>query len=318
MPAEMSIRVQAGSGAMKPRDSFTVVLVGKSNLIREGLARILRAADFRIRASVSSADDLLQCKSQLRRPLFLIVHSGNDFDATVEQIEIFRDRHPDGRVAIVADHYRLDQLGSAFRAGANGYFVDVMTCDVFTRSLELVGMGGTIFPPAFLSFIIDTQDRHDDRPREMAARDEEEAIFVPTEDAIAPQLSPRERSILRCLIEGDSNKCIARKIDIAEATVKVHVKAILRKIRVQNRTQAAIWGMNNVSPARTANSDPPPLSSELNSLLPNPAPDIRKIKQVDEAVPLGVIDHETIRLDTPRADRLIRKPKTEGKVRLGN
>ena len=175
MPAEMSVvRVQAGSGAMKPRDSFTIVLVGKSNLIREGLARILRAADFRILASVSSADDLLQCQSQLHRPPFLIVHTGNDFDAAVKQIELFRDRHPDGRVAIVADHYRLDQLAPAFRAGANGYFVDVMTCDVFIRSLELVMMGGTIFPPAFLSFILDPQDPHGDRPRETASRDEKE------------------------------------------------------------------------------------------------------------------------------------------------
>ena len=63
----------------------------------------------------------------------------------------------------------------------------------------------------------------------------ERAIFITTEDTIAPQLSPRKKSILRCLVEGDSNKSIARKIDIAEATVKVHVKAILRKIRVQNR-----------------------------------------------------------------------------------
>ncbi|MBN8977780.1 MAG: hypothetical protein J0I08_15000, partial [Rhizobiales bacterium] len=60
-------------------------------------------------------------------------------------------------------------------------------------------------------------------------------------------------------VKGNSNKGIARKIDIAEATVKVHVKAILRKIRVQNRTQAAIWGMNNVLPVQPANS---------NSLLP--------------------------------------------------
>ncbi|XSC41943.1 response regulator transcription factor [Bradyrhizobium sp. RDT10] len=63
-----------------------------------------------------------------------------------------------------------------------------------------------------------------------------------TAGTIDPRLSPRERSIMRCLIEGDSNKCIARKIEIAEATVKVHIKAILRKIHVQNRTQAAIWG----------------------------------------------------------------------------
>jgi two-component system nitrate/nitrite response regulator NarL len=67
------------------------------------------------------------------------------------------------------------------------------------------------------------------------------------ESKFTPRLSVRERSILSCLIEGDSNKVIARKIDIAEATVKVHVKAILRKIRVHNRTQAAIWAMSNAS-----------------------------------------------------------------------
>jgi DNA-binding CsgD family transcriptional regulator len=63
----------------------------------------------------------------------------------------------------------------------------------------------------------------------------------------AARLSGREKFIVRCLVEGASNKVIARKIDIAEATVKVHIKAILRKIRVQNRTQAAIWAMNHNS-----------------------------------------------------------------------
>jgi DNA-binding CsgD family transcriptional regulator len=63
----------------------------------------------------------------------------------------------------------------------------------------------------------------------------------------APRLSARQRLILRCLINGDANKTIARKIHVTEATVKVHVKAILRKIRVNNRTQAAIWAMNNRS-----------------------------------------------------------------------
>src|SRR5215471_3166875 len=60
-----------------------------------------------------------------------------------------------------------------------------------------------------------------------------------------PQLSVRERSILNCLIDGYSNKAIARKIGISDATVKVHVKAILRKARLRNRTQAAIWAISN-------------------------------------------------------------------------
>ena len=56
-------------------------------------------------------------------------------------------------------------------------------------------------------------------------------------------LSEREIEILRCLILGYANKVISRRLDISEATVKVHVKAILRKLRVSNRTQAAIWAV---------------------------------------------------------------------------
>ncbi len=57
-------------------------------------------------------------------------------------------------------------------------------------------------------------------------------------------LSERETQILQCLIEGYANKLIARRLDIAEATVKVHIKGLLRKINVSNRTQAAIWALN--------------------------------------------------------------------------
>ena len=302
---------------MRQRQSFAIILVGKSILLREGLARILRSANFRILAAVSCADDLLPSKRHLHQPLFLVVHTGDDFDAAVEQIELFRDQHPGGRIAIVADHYRLCELVSAFRAGANGYFVDVMTCDVFIKSIELVMMGETIFPPAFLSFVLDPEG---DRLGQAAPRDENsQAILIRNENTLAPQLSTREKSILRCLIEGDSNKCIARKIDIAEATVKVHVKAILRKIRVQNRTQAAIWGMNNGSVIRPANNSSPPSTSDVSKPLPNPVEVISEIKQIGTSVPQGAIGHDANCVDVPRIDRLIRKGinrRTDGTARL--
>src|SRR5712664_3414127 len=287
----VSICVHVGRVIMRWRQSFAIVLVGKRILLREGLARILRSVNFRVLASVSSAGDLPQNKLQLHRLLFLIVHTGEDFDAAVEQIERLSDRHPGARIAIVADHYRPDELVSAFRAGANGYVVDVMTCDVFIRSIELVMMGETIFPPAFLSFVLNPDGNHLD-----AAVSRDENDLVTTEDTIGPQLSPQEKSILRCLIEGDSNKCIARKIDIAEATVKVHVKAILRKIRVQNRTQAAIWGMNNGSLTRPAIVNSPPSTSDVRKRLPNPVAVITEIKQIEASVPSGVI-HEANNVD---------------------
>jgi DNA-binding NarL/FixJ family response regulator len=295
---------------MRRRRSFATILVGKSILLREGLARILRSANFRILASVSRADNSLLSKLQLQRPLFLIVHSGEDFDAAVEQIALFRGQHQGGRIAIVADHYRLDELVSAFRAGANGYFVDVMTCDVFIKSMELVMMGETIYPPEFLSFALDVEGDHFG---EAVSPDEGgQEILTTAEDTIAPQLSPREKSILRCLIEGDSNKCIARKIDIAEATVKVHIKAILRKIRVQNRTQAAIWGMNNGSLTRSANSNSLPSTSDVSKRLPKPVEVVSEIKQIETSAAPNVINHETDHCEVARVDRLIRRSINRG------
>jgi DNA-binding NarL/FixJ family response regulator len=303
---------------MRRQQSFATVLIGKSILIREGIARILRAANFRTLASVACADELPPGTLQPEQLLFLIVHTGDDFDVALEQIELLRDSHPTARIAIVADHYRLDELVSAFRAGANGYFVDVMTCDVFIKSIELVMMGETIFPPAFLSFALDPESDYNGKAVPRA--EPERAILVKSEDPIAPQLSPREKSILHCLIEGDSNKSIARKIDIAEATVKVHVKAILRKIRVQNRTQAAIWGMNNGSLARPATSCALPAAVDTGRRFAKPLEMVSEMKQIEASNPLEAINPQANHVGVPRIDRLIRKSinrRTNGTTRLG-
>jgi two-component system nitrate/nitrite response regulator NarL len=284
---------------MRRRQSFATFIVGKSVLIREGIARILSAANFRTLASVSCTDDLSRNKLQSHPSLVLIVHAGDDFEAAVEQIELLRQRHPKARIAVVADHYRPDEMVSAFRAGASGYFIDVMTCDVFVKSIELVMMGETIFPPAFMLSILRSESDHFAKPE--PRNDNDRAIALTAERSITQQLSPRERSIMRCLIAGDSNKSIARKIDIAEATVKVHVKAILRKIRVQNRTQAAIWGMNNGSLVR-----PTIDGSGTSEQFPDSSLIVSDIKQIEGIVRPELIHQPTNRVKAPNIGRLMR------------
>ena len=80
---------------MRRQKSFATVLIGKSVLIREGIATILRSANCRTYASVSCADDLPPDKLQPQQLLFLIVHTGDDFDVALEQIELLRDRNPE-------------------------------------------------------------------------------------------------------------------------------------------------------------------------------------------------------------------------------
>jgi len=227
------------------RQSFETVLLGPRLLVREGLMRILRSAGFQIIASDSCPDDLHKGSLPRQQALLIVLDAGHEPDVAVAQIETIKRQVPAGRIAVLVDHCSLHDVSAAYRAGASAYFVKVAANAAFIKSLELVMLGETLFPPLILPLIIDHTDPSKDRASEPAHIVEpgRSPSLCPDDDM--PMLSVREQGILRCLVEGHTNKVIARKAEIAEATVKIHVKAILRKIRVRNRTQAAIWAINN-------------------------------------------------------------------------
>jgi two-component system nitrate/nitrite response regulator NarL len=258
------------------RATTDTVLVGQNALLREGLARILSPAGFRILASASSVDYLIPDSLPQQQPILLIIDVGDDFDIAFAQMKSFKQRYPAGRVAMLAHQRQLRTMMSAFRLGANAYLAKAATCDTFIKTLELVMLGETFLPPEILSFICHQQDRSraashsgravhplnapDDKDGdagEMIGTKGETNELVPRDMASLTPLSTPQQSILRCLIQGDSNKSIARKLAISEATAKVHVKSILRKIRVHNRTQAAVWAIS-AAPLMSANDDIPP------------------------------------------------------------
>ena len=218
--------------------AFAVVLVGSRALLREGLARILSAAEFNVAATASSIEEIPPISSD--QPILLVLEVGDNDLATVRNIRLFKERFPGARIALLADPGRQsdNSILTAFEAGAHAYFTEP-TCAAFIKSLELVMLGEIIVPPTVMSHLGQRHEETTGRPWGLAEAAGENGRECP------PRLSAREVCILRRLIAGDSNKMIARDNAIAEATVKVHVKAILRKIRVSNRTQAAIWGILN-------------------------------------------------------------------------
>ncbi len=271
--------------------SLTTIVIGGNCLRKDALAEFLRSADFGTVSSVTCADQLYASRFEQGQKLFVLVHTGDDFQIAREQIEPLRRGHPDARVVVVADRYRPDEVAATFQAGADGYFVDLMNRDVFTRSIELVIMGETVFPPAFLPLALDLKGGRNDRA---SARKD---LTVTPDERSAQQLSPRQKSILRCVVEGDSNKCIARKIDIAESTVKVHVKAILRKIGVHNRTQAAIWGINN---ELSENADSPPVAPNL--LVPHSVQARAAVKRSDASLIANMVENKERNLNATHAE----------------
>jgi two-component system nitrate/nitrite response regulator NarL len=243
--------------ALRP---FETAVIGPDAVLREGLAHILSANDFRVLASGTDVDYSFVSSLPRNHSLLLVIEVGSDFDVIVRQITAFKHHCPSGRVAVLTHQHRLPDIMSAFQAGANAYFVNVATTAGFIKSLELVMLGETIVPPAILTLSSDQENCHQGEQYdcENDARDAEDNREEndgrgevgdkrggATSDVNGPRLSARQAAILRCLLRGDSNKTIARRVLITEATVKAHLNAILRKIHVRNRTQAAIWAINN-------------------------------------------------------------------------
>jgi two-component system, NarL family, nitrate/nitrite response regulator NarL len=233
------------------RQPFLTVVVGQNVLLREGLVSILRAAGgFSVLDATCSVCELdISFLFEQQQPILIIVATGDDPSAALQQVKHFKDTHTNGSVVavVVANRFRLNDVISAFQQGTKAYFLHKAHSDAFIKYLELVMMGETIVPPAILSFFLD----HKDDYREETEKSKSIAMMKTEDNHVygnkLPHLSEQEKAILRCLVTGDSNKAIARKINIAEATVKVYIKTILRKVQVQNRTQAAIWAMRNGS-----------------------------------------------------------------------
>jgi two-component system nitrate/nitrite response regulator NarL len=138
---------------------------------------------------------------------------------------------------------------AALEAGADSYLRDAISPQTLVRVIELIVEDETILPPEFVRSLRE--------PRDAPAKEiynghqniedtNESPAATNGENSATVKLSTREGSILRGLVDGAPNKVIAQNLQITEATVKVHVKAILRKIRVKNRTQAAIWGARHL------------------------------------------------------------------------
>ncbi len=221
---------------------FPTAIVGANPLLRESLSRFLQKSSFNVAALASCIDELASAALPQDRAVLLIIDSCDHPGDACEQIERFRQDQPSGRVVVLANHCAPADMARVLKSGANGYFATIATCDDFIKSLELVMGGQTVLPSEGMASVLGSEMTG---ATDVAGHSDSVPIEVPLADADAPRFSARELYILRCLTEGSANKVIARECDIAEGTVKVHVKAILRKIKVQNRTQAAIWALNN-------------------------------------------------------------------------
>ncbi|HUZ33189.1 MAG TPA: response regulator transcription factor [Xanthobacteraceae bacterium] len=183
----------------------------------------------------------------------LVIEAGDEPHSVISHIVRFKQNQPLGRVVLVQNHWCTADIATAFEAGANACFTAIMDSNELLKAIELIMLGHqTLLPTELVLLLAGTTHKVPLIDASNVADNSQIGL------SMRPHfhLSPREASILSGLARGASNKLIAREINISEATVKVHVKAILRKIGVANRTQAAVWAMTNGHSATTSALDP--------------------------------------------------------------
>ncbi|WP_294393697.1 response regulator transcription factor [uncultured Sphingomonas sp.] len=206
----------------------SIGIVCPTDLARESLRAVLEARSLSVDAAGASVSDL-RGMDGVARSLDLIVVVGELDRASLDTAREAKASFPDARVALTLNPQALDLVAEALGDGVDGILLEDMSCDQLAISLRLIALGERVLPSRIFQHLLNT-------PNSRAAP-------PPTLDGVDADLSDREMAILKCLMAGEANKVISRRLGVTEATVKVHVKAILRKLNVANRTQAALWAL---------------------------------------------------------------------------
>jgi DNA-binding NarL/FixJ family response regulator len=140
-------------------------------------------------------------------------------------IDNVRKLMPRASLIIISDREELKEVCAAFQEGANGFIPTTIEPVLAFQALSFIRSGGTFFPPSVLSTC-------------------EVAVQKPVCDWT---LTIKQEEVFALLRQGYSNKVIANRLSLSEATVKLHASRIMRKFRVKNRTQLAVAAMNQIS-----------------------------------------------------------------------
>lgn len=209
--------------------SAHISLFGDNEIAREGLKRLLVEGGFETRCR--AVDEIGRVAGELDdEPEHVVIVDAQSAEAGLIACAAIREQLKAARIVLIGDGCDTATVRRSLTMGADGYLARQVSYEPLILMLELVSMGEKILPTEFVE--------------DFASNGHVAAVAKWDDVKTRNNLSEREIGILRCLVEGDANKVIARKLGIAEATVKVHVKAILRKLHVLNRTQAAIWVVN--------------------------------------------------------------------------
>ena len=209
---------------MNPEDIQTLLVVDDHPLFRKGVIQLVQAApEFRFVGEASSGGEGIRLAHALQPDMILLDLNMSDMNG-VEVLKAIKDAGLDSRVIMLTVSDQAEDLIAALQSGADGYLLKDMEPEDLMAHLTEAARGRIAITPRLMQLLaVSLRDMA--RPRN------------PDEAGLTDQ----ESRILEHIADGKSNKLIARELNIAEGTVKVHVKHLLKKLNLRSRVEAAVW-----------------------------------------------------------------------------
>lgn len=205
-------------------DKIKIVIIDDHKMIREGLQQLLELdGEISVIGQAGDGYDGLSLIESTNPDVILLDINMPNMNG-LEMLTELKKIKPDSRVLILTIHNEIDYLVKAIELGVNGYILKDSECSTLKKAIFTVYEGSTYIQPSLTPLI-----------RKKA--EEQKNIFN--------TLTARELDVLRLLSSGMLNRDIANVLDISEKTVKNHVSNILKKLDVNDRTQAAVMAVKN-------------------------------------------------------------------------
>lgn len=209
---------------MNHNDIQTIIVVDDHPLFRKGVIQLIQAAsEFRFIGEAPSGREGIQLAQRLQPDMILLDLNMKDMNG-IEVLKAIKDEGLDSRIIMLTVSDQAEDLMAALQAGADGYLLKDMEPEELVQKL-IEAARGKITISERLTQLLVASLREKNRPTTLNEAG----------------LTDQESRILDHLVDGKSNKLIARDMNIAEGTVKVHVKHLLKKLNLRSRVEAAVW-----------------------------------------------------------------------------
>ena len=215
---------------------ITLLVVDDHTLLRRGLIALLGQDEgLQVEGEAGDAAEAQRLAQRLQ-PQVILLDNHLPGVKGVDAIPGLKEVAPASRVLMLTVSEDAQDLATALRNGAQGYLLKTIDGDLLAEAIRRAARGEPVVSPELMGKLVSAFQ---------AQGAPEVAAPLPQADAAVGNgltpLSPREEDVLREIARGASNKEIARALDIAETTVKIHVQHILRKLGLSSRVQAAVY-----------------------------------------------------------------------------